>query len=169
MRVFPKWLRHPAVVAAFVTGLLAIVVAFGPVAVRWISGPDVVVVVQTGGLYRDLYHQDKSWLAYDPQKHGRERFWVALNVVPKKDVAVNNFIVGGVQFKGIFLGYDNHAYFETVRLTRDNGAWLSVPIELERWDDVIAALSKNNVCLLLDPHGKAVAEYELPAIALPKK
>ncbi len=107
MRALPKWTKHPAVVAAFVAGLLAIVAAIVPVAMQWKSGPDLVV--QDGGLYRDLYQPDGSWQAYVPQTHRRERFWVALNVVPKKDVALKIFSVGEVQFEGLFLGYRNQA------------------------------------------------------------
>jgi hypothetical protein len=167
MKALPKRAKHPVVIAAFVAGLFAIVAAIVPVAMQRKSGSNLAV--QTGGLYRNLYHSDGSWQAYVPEIHSQERFWIALNVVAKKDVSVNIFSIGGIQFEGIFLGYRNQEMHDTVRLTKGESAWLSVPIELDRWAEVRGSLSSKTICLLLDPQGKAVAEYELPAIAFPQE
>jgi hypothetical protein len=173
MRAIPQWARHPAVIAAFVAGLFAILVAVLQFFMK--SEPRLDIIVQVGGLYRDPYYKDEdfgldSWQVYIPKIHNQERFWIGLHILPRKDVTVDTFSVSGIQFELLYLGYlDKQEGQETLHLHRGQAEWIAVPVELNRWVEFRAILSSKTVCLLLDTQGTAVGEYELPATEFPQE
>jgi hypothetical protein len=166
MGTIPRWTKQPPVVAAIIAGMFAIVVALLNM-VDWKPMPDIIV--QTGGLYLDSPNEDGSWQVYVPKIHKQERFWIGLNVLPRKDITVDVFSVGGVEFKDLGSGYMNQVMKDMVELTKGKAAWIAVPIEPGRWEEFRGILSSKTICLLLDINGKAIVDYELPASTFPQE